>query len=85
VNINRRCDGKGEEQCGEVDDGTEGQKVFFTWALNAKGFKFPKGVGFPIGKKEDVNFLVMQVHYAKKLEKDYVDSSKLHITMTNEK
>lgn len=42
--------------------GTE-QSILFSWAMDAPAIELPKGVGFRIGGKTKINFIVLQVHY----------------------
>jgi len=76
-----RCDQDGDNQCGQ-EDPEETQKVFFTWAFNAKGFVFPEGIGYRIGHDTGINWLVLQVHYAKRIDEG--DNSGLTITINTD-
>jgi len=61
--------------CGEMENGLtgtknaspckNGQKILYAWAKNAPKLDLPEGVGFKVGGRDsDVNYLVLQVHYA---------------------
>lgn len=57
-----------DEQAGSYEQGpicapgTE-QSILFSWAMDAPALDLPKGVGFRIGGRTRVNFIVLQVHY----------------------
>ncbi|XP_032239436.2 peptidyl-glycine alpha-amidating monooxygenase A [Nematostella vectensis] len=61
-----------------------GQEILFAWAKNAPPKKLPKGVAFQIGKKFNINYLVLQVHYRHKAKVGQSDHSGfvLHTTTT---
>jgi len=40
-----------------------GQSIMYAWAKNAPSLKMPKDVGFHVGGKSGINYLVLQVHY----------------------
>jgi len=65
---------------GSVCKGDE--RIIYAWARNAKGLKMPKGVGFAVGKNTGINYIVMQVHYARALKKNEKDYSGIGIHMT---
>ncbi|KAF6039893.1 PAM [Bugula neritina] len=44
--------------------------IMFAWAKNADPTKLPPDVGYHIGGHSGVNYIVMQVHYARALTKD---------------
>lgn len=63
--------------CGEMskgaDDSTQDSghcargrysQILFAWAHHADGLKLPEGVGFKIGKGTQIEYMVLQVHYA---------------------
>lgn len=74
-----RCDQDGDSMCGDDDD-DHSEKVLFTWALNGNGFTFPENVGYRIGRDAEINWLVLQIHYAKAIPEG--DNSGLIITIT---
>lgn len=39
-------------------------QIIYAWAMDAPALKLPAGVGFKVGKDTDINYLVLQVHYA---------------------
>ncbi|GAB6032429.1 hypothetical protein CHUAL_011067 [Chamberlinius hualienensis] len=55
-------------------------KILFAWAKNAQPTTLPDNVGFRIGSDNNVNFLVLQVHYVSPLNEK--DSSGLTLQMT---
>lgn len=40
------------------------QQVVYSWAMDAPKLKLPDGVGFKVGYGSDIDYLVLQVHYA---------------------
>ena len=38
--------------------------IIYAWAMDAPELILPQSVGFKVGKETDINFLVLQVHYA---------------------
>jgi len=40
-----------------------GQSIMYAWAKNAPSLKMPKDVGFHVGGKSGIKYLVLQVHY----------------------
>lgn len=61
---------------------SEGTHVIYAWARNAKSLKLPQGVGFQVGGKTSINYLVLQIHYSKKLKPGTLDSSGLSLIYT---
>lgn len=61
----------------------------FGWAKNAPGITMPPNVGFRIGgnggNEKPVKYIVVQVHYAKKLDPGVIDYSGVDLTITKEK
>uniref|UniRef100_A0AC35UDU3 Peptidylglycine monooxygenase n=1 Tax=Rhabditophanes sp. KR3021 TaxID=114890 RepID=A0AC35UDU3_9BILA len=56
-------------------------RILYAWAHSAPNFVLPKDVGFKIGgKSTGINYLVLQIHYAKKTEE--TDYSGIRITTT---
>lgn len=48
-----------------------GMRVLYAWGRNAPSLTLPSDVGLHIGARSDVNFLILQAHYAHPLaEKD---------------
>ncbi len=39
------------------------QKILYAWASDAPELKLPKGVGFKVGGRSSIKYLVVQVHY----------------------
>eukprot|EP00795_Rhopilema_esculentum_P006077 gene6077-11458_t len=68
---------------GNVCDGEE--HIIYAWAKNAKAIKMPKGVGFAVGRSTGINYIAMQVHYARALKGAERDYSGIKIHMTNER
>ena len=50
-------------QCGQVCRGQE--QILFAWAKNAPPLQLPKDVGRHIGPGAGINYIVLQVHYAR--------------------
>lgn len=65
--ICRDCKGMGR-LCG-----TGQPYILFGWGRNASGIQLPTGVGFRVGERTDINWLVLQLHYG-----DKVNSAKNH-------
>lgn len=42
----------------------DGSHVINAWARNVKQLVLPEDVGFQVGYKTDIKYLVLQVHYA---------------------
>lgn len=47
---------------GQICQGSS--QIIYAWAMDAPALQLPKGVGFKVGKDTDINYLVLQVHYA---------------------
>jgi peptidylglycine monooxygenase len=43
---------------------SRGARVIYAWAMDAPALILPKQVGFKVGANSDINYLVLQVHYA---------------------
>ncbi len=56
-----RTQGTGMEVAGPCDGNS---RVVYAWAMDAPALELPKGVGFKVGAGSDINYLVLQVHYA---------------------
>ena len=54
----------------------------YAWAKNAPSLKLPKDVGFHIGGTTGINYLTLQIHYAKALPNNIKDKSGLRLTTT---
>ena len=39
------------------------EKIIFAWALNATGIHLPVGVGLQVGPTQNINYVVVQIHY----------------------
>lgn len=39
-------------------------QIVYSWAMDAPSLQLPKGVGFKVGYGSDINYLILQVHYA---------------------
>lgn len=59
------------------------KRRLFTWALDADGIKFEKGVGFKVSGNTRLNYLVLQVHYNGDIPVGYIDTESAYLlTMT---
>ena len=56
-----RTQGTGMEVAGPCDGNS---RVVYAWAMDAPALELPEGVGFKVGAGSDINYLVLQVHYA---------------------
>jgi len=58
------------------------RKILFAWALNAPEKSLPDGVGLRVGGDTGIQYLVTQLHYAKKFPEGVTDGSgyTVHIT-----
>ncbi|GIY55864.1 peptidyl-glycine alpha-amidating monooxygenase B [Caerostris darwini] len=56
--------------------------IMYGWAKNAPPMELPKDVGYLIGGNSSINYVVLQIHYAKPLSEGSTDNSglKLHLT-----
>lgn len=59
------------EMTGQVDSSWEaaspcskGSQILYAWARDAPKLELPEGVGFKVGGKSPIQYLVLQVHYA---------------------
>ncbi|XP_045156226.2 peptidylglycine alpha-hydroxylating monooxygenase-like [Mercenaria mercenaria] len=75
--------------CGEMDDhsnrsvcGDGERQIVWAWAMDATGRSFPKDVGFRVGGRSNINYIVIQLHYAEQFQAGQTDDSgvTLHIT-----
>ncbi|CAN7938280.1 unnamed protein product [Ixodes hexagonus] len=57
----------------------ENPTVLYGWARNAPTTKLPPDVGFQVGRKTPVKYLLLQVHYSSRLPPGQNDSSGLKI------
>ncbi|KAL4228097.1 hypothetical protein ACF0H5_013532 [Mactra antiquata] len=90
------CNTPGSNQpywsCGEMDDhsnksvcGDGERQIIWAWAMDADGRKFPEDVGFRVGKVSNINYIVIQLHYADKFEAGQTDSSGVTLRMTRKR
>uniref|UniRef100_A0A0N5A2F7 Peptidylglycine monooxygenase n=1 Tax=Parastrongyloides trichosuri TaxID=131310 RepID=A0A0N5A2F7_PARTI len=71
---------KGHSTCGV---GTS--KIIYAWARNAPSLDLPKDVAFAIGStSNNINFLVLQIHYADPFQGNVKDYSGLLISITQQ-
>lgn len=42
----------------------EGSQIIYAWARDAPKLDLPKGVAFKVGGRTEIQYLVLQVHYA---------------------
>ncbi|XP_017774183.1 PREDICTED: peptidylglycine alpha-hydroxylating monooxygenase [Nicrophorus vespilloides] len=79
--------------CGEMATGVnshlpraqpcaEGSHVLYAWARDADSLELPDDVGFQIGIGTQVQYLVLQVHYAHKFPDTFVDRSGINLIYT---
>ncbi|KAL7646750.1 UNVERIFIED_CONTAM: hypothetical protein RMT77_002005 [Armadillidium vulgare] len=65
---------------------SKNSQIMYAWAKDAPKLVLPEGVGFKIGGNTDIQYLVLQVHYAsvEKFKDGYTDDSGifLHYTKT---
>jgi len=71
-------DGQGEYQEGPVC--ADGAHIIYAWARDAPELKLPKDVGFRVGGKTRLQYLVLQVHYMHPLEHPDYSGLTLHST-----
>ncbi|GMH42040.1 hypothetical protein BSKO_09959 [Bryopsis sp. KO-2023] len=57
-----------------------GENILYGWGRNAPTLTFPNGVGYSVGGKSSINYLVLQVHYLSTRPKD--DSSGIVLKLT---
>lgn len=55
------------------------KRRLYTWALDADGIKFEKGVGFKVSGNTRLNYLVLQVHYNDKVPVGYLDTESAYL------
>lgn len=69
------------------DDGNicDNMKIMFAWAKNAPPTTMPPDVGFRIGGKSGVNYLVLEIHYAHPLKENDTSGIFLHTTYEEQK
>lgn len=61
------------------------RKILFNWALDAPELSLPDGVGMRVGGETGINYLVIQLHYAKMFEDGLTDSSGYTLHMTRQR
>ena len=71
--------------CGQICKSSE--QILFAWAKNAPPLILPKDVGFHVSGNSDVQYVVIQIHYAKPLPKNAVktDNSGIRLHVTSQK
>jgi len=87
--------GTGSEvwDCGEMHDGqpseyqqgpvcADGSHIIYAWARDAPQLKLPEGVGFRVGGKTRIQYLVLQMHYMHMLDHPDYSGFTLHSTKT---
>ncbi|XP_064610137.1 peptidylglycine alpha-amidating monooxygenase-like isoform X2 [Liolophura sinensis] len=55
-------------ECGSICNGERG--IMFAWAKNAPPLHLPEDVGYQLGDDVNVNYVVMQIHYAHAIAAD---------------
>ncbi|CAJ0593508.1 unnamed protein product [Cylicocyclus nassatus] len=88
------CEEPGSDEpvwdCGEMTHLADGMKryptcksnpaILYAWAHSATELKLPEGVGFKVGGRSGINYLVMQLHYNR--DNELPDHSGVTITHT---
>ncbi|XP_060570176.1 peptidylglycine alpha-hydroxylating monooxygenase-like [Ruditapes philippinarum] len=76
--------------CGEMDDhsnrsvcGDGERQIVWAWAMDADGRSFPKDVGFRVGGRSNINYIVIQLHYAEQFEAGHTDNSGVTLYITD--
>ncbi|CAG5124087.1 unnamed protein product, partial [Candidula unifasciata] len=64
--------------CGDRD-----KKILFAWALDAPEKSLPEGVGIRVSGTTQINYMVVQLHYAKTFAPGVTDNSGITIGMTH--
>ncbi|XP_022332159.2 peptidyl-glycine alpha-amidating monooxygenase A-like isoform X2 [Crassostrea virginica] len=67
--------------CGRLCKSQE--QILFAWAKNAPRLKLPKDVGFHVGGKTSIKYIVIQVHYVNPLPAGSLDTSGIRLSMTS--
>lgn len=77
-------------QCADSDGrsihsvcGTGKRQIYFAWALDAPEKSLPEGVGFRVSGNTGINYLIIQLHYAKKFSGGVTDNSGMTLHMTD--
>jgi len=70
--------------CGHHAVCSGSQTILFAWAKNAPPTSLPPSVGFQIGGDTNVNYLVLQIHYAHTLPEGELDRSGMDLDVTTE-
>lgn len=61
------------------------ETIVYAWAKNAPELKMPKNVGFALGKRVWRSYLIVQVHYARPLGDDEIDTTGVAVYLTHHK
>uniref|UniRef100_A0A1I8BAJ1 Peptidylglycine monooxygenase n=2 Tax=Meloidogyne hapla TaxID=6305 RepID=A0A1I8BAJ1_MELHA len=65
---------------------SSGNHILYAWARNAPPLVLPENVGFAIGNDGDaVQYIVLQIHYAKQFEGNVIDFSGVTLHLSNQK
>ncbi|CAH2050049.1 unnamed protein product, partial [Iphiclides podalirius] len=59
-----------------------GSQIVYAWARDAPSLTLPKDVGFLVGGKSPIKYLVLQVHYMHKFPKGTTDDSGVYLKYT---
>ena len=74
-----------KRNCGSHGDCRSGSTTLFAWANNAPALTLPPNVGFRIGGNGTrIQYLVVQVHYAKQLPRRILDYSGMDLEITSQ-
>ncbi|KAL8622773.1 hypothetical protein ACOMHN_026894 [Nucella lapillus] len=65
--------------------GTANRQIVFAWANDAPARNLPPGVGFRVGGTTGIDYLVIQLHYAKTFGAEAADSSGVTMVMTHDR
>lgn len=75
---------KDKWKCGQVCQGQE--QILFAWAKNAPPLQLPKEVGRHVGPGAGIDYIVLQVHYARVFaDADKPDQSGIRIYLTQKR
>ncbi|XP_014677235.1 PREDICTED: probable peptidylglycine alpha-hydroxylating monooxygenase 1 [Priapulus caudatus] len=58
------CNEMGDKGYGSAPPCAKGNQIIYAWAMDAPKLELPEGVGFKVGGNTDIQYLVLQVHYA---------------------
>ena len=59
--------------------GAGSTKIIYTWALDAQGIKFERGVGLKVSGDTNLNYFVIESHYNFKLPLGYSDRQTAYV------